>query len=82
MKVCFHAGMDISTINYDSALAYFKKPRRLAFALGITQQAVYLWHRKLPDLRKPQIALLIAGDWNNSAQAQAYDARYKKPEAA
>ena len=74
--------MDISNIDYQSTMDYFKKTRRLAFALGITQQAVYLWRKQVPEARKAQIALLIAGDWNKSDVARAYDSRYSMGDVA
>ena len=39
----------------DEAAAIFGSKRKLAEALGITEQAVYQWGEKVPELRLYQI---------------------------
>lgn len=39
----------------DEAVAIFGSKRKLAEALGITEQAVYQWGDKVPELRLYQI---------------------------
>jgi len=39
----------------DEAAALFGSKRKLAEALGITEQAVYQWGEKVPELRLYQI---------------------------
>jgi len=74
--------MDITNINYQFAMDYFKKPKRLACALGITPQAIYFWNEKVPELRKYEIAKLIEADWNNSEQALLFDKRVQQQAVA
>ena len=57
----------LKEITYQDALAYFGSVRKMAYRLGITQQAIYLWGGKIPKLRQYQIRDLIATDGTPNA---------------